>query len=304
MPRATPIHDLQAFLAIVRERSFTRAADQLGVSPSALSHSLRGLESRLGLRLLNRTTRSVAPTEAGERLLQRIGPSFAEIDHALQAVSALRDKPAGTVRITSGDHAANTILWPALAKLLPRYPDVRVEINVDYGLVDIVAERFDAGVRFGEQIEKDMVAVPIGPEMRMAVVGAPAYFATHPAPKKPDELTGHDCINLRLPTRGGLYAWEFEKRKRALKVHVSGQFACNNVYQALRAALAGFGLAYLPEDMAQPHVDARRLHRVLADWCPPFAGYHLYYPHRRQPSPAFAVVVAALREQWRAAGGG
>lgn len=302
MPRVTPIHDLQAFLAIVRARSFTRAADQLGVSPSALSHSLRGLESRLGLRLLNRTTRSVAPTEAGERLLQRIGPSFDEIDHALQTLSALRDKPAGTVRITSGDHAADTILWPALVQLLPRYPDVHVEINVDYGLVDIVAERFDAGVRFGEQVEKDMVAVPIGPEMRMAVVGAPAYFATHPVPRKPDELTGHDCINLRLPTRGGLYAWEFEKRKRELKVHVDGQFACNNVYQALRAALAGFGLAYLPEDMARPHLDARRLQRVLADWCPPFAGYHLYYPHRRQPSPAFAVVVAALRDHWRAAG--
>lgn len=212
----------------------------------------------------------------------------------------MRDKPAGTVRITSGDHAADTILWPALVQLLPRYPDVHVEINVDYGLVDIVAERFDAGVRFGEQVEKDMVAVPIGPEMRMAVVGAPAYFATHPVPRKPDELTGHDCINLRLPTRGGLYAWEFEKRKRALKVHVDGQFACNNVYQALRAALAGFGLAYLPEDMARPHLDARRLQRVLADWCPPFAGYHLYYPHRRQPSPAFAVVVAALRDHWRA----
>ena len=235
------VNDLLAFLAVARERSFTRAAAQLGVSQSALSHTIRGLEERLGLRLLTRTTRSVAPTEAGERLLRTVGPRFEEIDAELAALSELRDKPAGTIRITAGEHAAETILWPALAKLLPDYPDIKVEVIVDYGLTDIVAERYDAGVRLGEQVAKDMIAVRIGPDMRMAVVGAPSYFARRPRPKTPQDLTAHDCINLRLPTYGGLYAWEFEKRGRELKVRVEGQLVFNNIALRLNAALAGLG---------------------------------------------------------------
>ena len=266
-----------------RERSFTRAAAKLGVSQSALSHTIRGLEARLGVRLLTRTTRSVAPTEAGERLLRTVGPRLDEIDAELAALSALREKPAGTIRITAGEHAAETILWPALARLLPDYPDIKVEIIVDYGLTDIVAERYDAGVRLGEQVAKDMVAVRIGPDMRMAVVGAPAYFASGRSRKTPQDLTEHACINLRLPTYGGLYAWEFEKDGRELKVRVEGQLVFNNAALLLKAALAGFGLAYVPEDQVQPHIAEGRLVRVLADWCPPFAGYHLYYPSRRQP---------------------
>jgi len=222
MPRRS-VNDLLAFLAVAKEQSFTRAAAKLGVSQSALSHTIRGLEERLGLRLLTRTTRSVAPTEAGERLLRTVGPRFDEIDAKLAALSELREKPAGTIRITTGEHAAEAILWPALAKLLPHYPDVKVELMIDYGLTDIVAERYDAGVRLGEQVAKDMIAVRIGPDMRMAVVGAPSYFAKRPPPKKPQDLTAHDCINLRLPTYGGLYAWEFEKRGRELKVRVEGQ---------------------------------------------------------------------------------
>ncbi len=294
MPR-DHVSDLLAFLAVARERSFTRAAARLGVSQSALSHTVRGLEARLGLRLLTRTTRSVAPTEAGERLLLNVAPRFEEIEAELTALTAMRDKPAGTIRITSGDHAADTILWPALSKLLPRYPDIKVEIDIDYGLVDIVAERFDAGVRFGEQVEKDMIAVRIGPDMRMAVVGALSYLAQRTAPKTPQDLTGHLCINLRLPTYGGLYAWEFEKGNRELKVRVEGQLIFNSIDQILEAALAGFGLAYVPEDLAQPHLASGRLARVLQDWCPPFPGYHLYYPSRRQTSPAFALLVDALR---------
>lgn len=294
MPRAD-INDLLAFLAIAREHSFTKAAAKLRVSPSALSHSLRGLESRLGLRLLNRTTRSVSPTEAGERLLQRLGPRFEEIETELAALSELRDKPAGTLRITATDHVADTILLPKLAPLLADYPDIKVEIVTDMRLTDIVAQRFDAGVREGEQVAKDMIAIPIGPPLRMAVVGAQAYFEKNPAPKNPRELTAHNCINLRLPTRGGLYAWEFEKRRRALNVHVDGQLVCNNPATMLRAALAGFGLAYVLEDAARPFVDDGHLVRVLEDWCPPFPGYHLYYPSRRQHSPAFALLVDALR---------
>lgn len=294
MPREN-VNDLIAFLAVAKERSFTRAAAQLGVSQSALSHTVRGLEERLGLRLLTRTTRSVSPTEAGERLLQTIGPRFEEVETELAALSELRDKPAGTVRITAGEHAADTVLWPALAKVLPDYPDIKVEIIVDYGLTDIVAERYDAGVRLGEQVAKDMIAVRIGPDMRMAVVGAPAYFAKRKPPKTPQDLTAHDCINLRLPTYGGLYAWEFDKNGRELKVRVEGQFVFNTSALRLNAVLAGFGLAYLPEDQVLAHIADGRLVRVLADWCPPFSGCHLYYPSRRQHSPAFAVLVEALR---------
>ena len=294
MPR-TNTNDLVAFLAVAKECSFTRAAAQLGVSQSALSHTIRGLEERLGLRLLTRTTRSVAPTEAGERLLRTVGPRFEEIDAELSALSELREKPAGTIRITIGEHAAETILWPALAKLLPRYPDIKVELAIDYGLTDIVAERYDAGVRLGEQVAKDMIAVRIGPDLRMAVVGAPSYFKRHPPPKKPQDLTAHDCINIRLPTRGGIYAWEFEKRGRGLKVRVDGQLVFNNIGLRLNAVLAGLGLAYLPEDQVKKQIADGRLIRVLADWCPPFSGYHLYYPSRRQHAPAFAVLVEALR---------
>jgi DNA-binding transcriptional LysR family regulator len=291
----TSVNDLLAFLAVARERSFTRAAAQLGVSQSALSHTIRGLEERLGLRLLTRTTRSVSPTEAGERLLRTVGPRFDEIDAELAALNELREKPAGTIRITASEYAADLILWPALAKLLPEYPDIKVEIVIDYGLTDIVAERYDAGVRLGEQVAKDMIAVRIGPDMRMAVVGAPSYFAKRKQPQTPQDLTAHDCINLRLPTYGGLYAWEFEKDGRELKVRVEGQFVFNNVALRLNAALAGFGLAYLPEEQVQAHIAEGRLVRVLADWCPPFSGCHLYYPSRRQPTPAFALLVDALR---------
>jgi DNA-binding transcriptional LysR family regulator len=289
------LNDLLAFLAVARERSFTRAAAQLGVSQSALSHTIRGLEERLGLRLLTRTTRSVSPTAAGERLLQHVGPRFEEIEAELEALGELREKPSGTIRITATDYAADTVLWPRLTKLLREYPDIRVEIVIDYGLTDIVAARYDAGVRLGEQVAKDMIAVRIGPDMRMAVVAAPSYFAQRSPPKTPRELTSHNCINLRLPTRGGLYAWEFEKSKRQLKVHVEGQLIFNATTQMLNAALAGFGLAYVPEDLARPHVAEGLLQRVLEEWCPPFSGYHLYYPSRRQISPAFAVMVEALR---------
>ncbi len=289
------LNDLLAFKTVGQERSFTRAAAKLGVSQSALSHTIRGLEERLGLRLLTRTTRSVAPTEAGERLLQTVSPRLEEIEAEIAALSALRERPAGTIRITATDYAADTILWPKLAKFLPDYPDIKVEIVIDYGLTDIVAGRFDAGVRAGEQIAKDMIAVPIGPDLRMAVVGAPAYFKTRDAPRHPHDLIAHNCINLRLPTRGGLYAWEFEKDGRDLRVHVEGQLTFNGTFQMLNAALGGFGLAYITEDLARPHLAKGRLRRVLADWCPPYAGYHLYYPSRRQATPAFTLLVDALR---------
>ena len=289
------LDDLLAFVAVGRERSFTKAAAKLGVSQSALSHTIRELEERLGVRLLTRTTRSVAPTEAGERLLRTVAPRFEEIEAELDAVSELREKPAGTIRITAIDYVADTILWPKLAKFLPEYPDIKVEITVDYGLTDIVAQRYDAGVRSGEQVAKDMIAVRIGPDMRMAVVGAPSYFAKRSPPKKPQDLTDHNCINLRLPTYGGLYAWEFEKGGRELKVRVEGQLVLNGTMQMLNAALAGFGLAYVPEDLAQPHLAKGLLKRVLEDWCPTYSGYHLYYPSRRQPSAAFALLVDALR---------
>ena len=293
------LNDLSAFVAVARERSFTKAAAKLAVSQSALSHTIRGLEERLGLRLLTRTTRSVSPTEAGERLFQTVRPRLEEIDAEIAALSELREKPSGTIRITAVEHAADTVLWPRLAKLLRQYPDIKVEIVIDYGPTDIVAERYDAGVRLGEQVAKDMIAVRIGPDQRMAVVAAPAYFVKRSLPSTPRELIGHNCINLRLLTRGGLYAWEFEKGKRQLRAHVEGQLIFNGTTQILNAALAGFGLAYVPEDLAQPYLSKGRLKRVLEDWCPPFSGYHLYYPSRRQPTPAFAVLVEALRYRAR-----
>jgi DNA-binding transcriptional LysR family regulator len=288
------LNAVTAFLAVANERSFTRAAARLGISQSALSHTVRGLEERLGLRLLTRTTRSVAPTEAGERLVRSVGPRLEEIDSELAALSELRDKPSGTIRITAGEHAAEAILWPALAKLLRRYPDIKVELVIDYGLIDIVAERYDAGVRLGEQVAKDMIAVRIGPDFRMAVVGAPSYFANRPKPKNPQDLTAHDCINIRLPTHGGIYPWEFEKRGRAVRVRVEGQLIFNNIGLRMNAVLAGLGLAYLPEDQVREHVAKGRLVHVLADWCPPFSGYHLYYPSRRQAASALALLVEAL----------
>jgi DNA-binding transcriptional LysR family regulator len=289
------LNDLLAFFAVAQERSFTKAAAKLGVSQSALSHTLRELEARLGVRLLTRTTRSVSPTEAGERLLRTVEPHFAEIEVELAAIRELREKPAGTIRITATEYAVDAILLPKLAKLLPAYPDIKVEITIDYGLTDIVAQRYDAGVRSGEQVAKDMIAVRIGPDMRMAVVGAPAYFKARGEPKKPQDLIDHNCIALRLPTHGGLYAWEFEKNGRDLRVRIDGQLTCNTTAQMLNAALAGLGLAYVPEGLAQLHFAKGRLKRVLADWCLPYSGYHLYYPSRRQPSAAFALLVEALR---------
>lgn len=289
------ITDLLAFRAVARERSFTRAAAQLGVSPSALSHTIRALEERLGIRLLTRTTRSVAPTAAGERLLGTIAPRFDEIEAELAALSELRDKPAGTVRINATAHAIETVLWPKLAPLIREFPDIQVELVADIGMVDIVAERFDAGVRIGEYVAKDMIAVRIGPDMRMAVVGAPAYFARSEKPQSPEALASHDCINLRLPTRGGLYAWEFEKRGRVLNVRVDGRLVFNDPDMMIRAALDGFGLAYVLEDRVETDLAAGRLVRVLEDWCDTYSGYHLYYPSRRQQSPAFALIVEALR---------
>jgi DNA-binding transcriptional LysR family regulator len=291
----TNVNDLVAFLAVARERSFTKAAAGLGVSQSALSHTVSALEERLGIRLLTRTTRSVSPTETGERLLRTLSPHFEEIEAELAAVTELREKPAGTIRITAGEHSAISILWPSLARVLPDYPDIKVEIIIDYGMKDIIAERYDAGVRLGEQVAKDMIAVRIGPEMRMAVVGSPGYFAKRKRPRTPQDLTEHDCINLRLPTYGGLYAWEFEKGGRELKVRVEGRLVFNNIALRRNAALAGLGLTYLPEDRVQIHIAEGRLIRVLDDWCPSFPGYHLYYPTRRQSSPAFAVLVDGLR---------
>ena len=288
-------NDLLAFVAVARERSFTKAAAKLGVSQSALSHTVRGVEARLGIRLLTRTTRSVSPTEAGERLLTTVGQRFDEIESELEALRELRDKPAGSIRITAHEHSLSSVLLPALAKFLPNYPDINVEVTVDYGLTDIVSQRFDAGVRAGGQVEKDMIAVRIGPDLRMAVVGAPSYFTTRPLPRKPQDLTEHSCICLRLPTHGGLYAWEFEKGRRELRVRVEGQLVLNGSPQMVNAALAGLGLAYVPEDMAQPYIDAGTLIRVLEDWCLPYTGYHLYYPSRRQTRPAFALLVDTLR---------
>lgn len=294
MPRQN-VNDLLAFRAVARERSFTRAAAQLGVSTSALSHTVRGLEERLGVRLLTRTTRSVAPTEAGERLLGVIGPHFDEIEAGLAALSDLRDKPAGTIRITCADHPAETVLWPALERFLPKYPDIHIEVSVDDTPVDIVEERFDAGVRLGEQVAKDMISVPISPQVRMAVVGSPAYFEAHGKPCTPHDLATHRCINVRLRSRGGLYPWEFEKDGRELKVRVEGQAAFNDARLLIKAARAGLGLAYVFSDLVEADLAGGDLVEVLADWTPPFTGYHLYYPSRRHHSPAFALLVEALR---------
>jgi DNA-binding transcriptional LysR family regulator len=289
------LDELAALVAVGRERSFTKAAAKLGVSQSALSQTIRQLEGRLGLRLLTRTTRSVSPTQAGDRLIRVAGPRFEEIDAELAAVTELRDKPAGSIRITATDYATDTVLWPKLTKFLRNYPDIKVEIITDYGLTDIVSERYDAGVRAGEQVAKDMIAVRIGPDLRMAVVASTNYFKQKQEPKKPQDLIGHNCINLRLPTHGGLYAWEFEKAGRELRVRVEGQLTFNGTWQMLNAALDGFGIAYVPEDVAQPYLTKGRLKRVLEEWCQPYPGYHIYYPSRRQTSAAFGLLLDALR---------
>lgn len=289
------LDDLAAFAAVGHERSFTKAAAKLRVSQSALSQTVRALEERIGVRLLTRTTRSVAPTEAGERLLRTLAPRLEEIEAELGALQEMRSKPAGTVRITATEFAIDTILMPKLAPVLRDNPDLHVEFIVDYGLTNIVQERYDAGVRSGEQVAKDMIAVRIGPDMRMAVVGAPSYFKDRAEPKRPQDLLAHNCINLRLPTHGSLYAWEFEKGTREVKVRVEGQLTCNTTAQLLMAALTGFGLAYVPEGMVDAHIAKRRLKRVLADWCQPYSGYHLFYPSRRQTSAAFGLVAEALR---------
>ncbi|MFO1061797.1 MAG: LysR family transcriptional regulator [Dongiaceae bacterium] len=299
--RRAELGDLTAFVVVAEERSFTRAAARMGTSQSALSQTVRRLEARLGLRLLTRTTRSVSPTEAGQRLLEGLRPAFDQIDSQVSALSALREKPAGTVRITAGPHAARTVLMPAIERLLPDLPDVSVELSVDAGLRDIVADRFDAGVRLGEQVAKDMIAVRIGPDLSMAVVGAPAYLARHGRPRTPHDLTRHNCISIRFPTLGSLYVWEFEKAGRALHVRVEGQLILNDTRLMVQAACAGCGLACVFEGEVAPELADGRLVRLLADWTPPFAGYHLYYPSRRQPSPAFSLVAAALRYRGPAA---
>ncbi|HEX8044963.1 LysR family transcriptional regulator [Rhizobium sp.] len=291
------VNDLLAFLVVARERSFTKAAAKLGMSQSGLSHTVRGLEERLGLRLLTRTTRSVAPTPEGERLLTTIGPRFEEIEGELIALTDLREKPAGTIRITAEDFAIDHVLWPKLRKVLHDYPDIKVEFVIDYGLTDIVAERFDAGVRLGEIVSQGMIAVRISREQRMIVVGSPDYLKRRPVPVVPQELTNHSCINLRLPTRGGLYVWEFEKDGQELRVRVDGQMTCNGITQILNMAIDGYGLGFVPEDLARPEVDAGRVVEVLGDWCPYYPGYHLVYPSRRQASAAFTVILEALRDR-------
>lgn len=288
-------NDLLAFRAVAMERSFTRAAAQMGVSTSALSHAVRGLEERLNIRLLNRTTRTVVPTDAGERLLATVSALFDGVEAELARLGELRDKPSGTIRITTSAHAAKTILEPALRPLLAAYPDLTVELSADAGFIDIVAERFDAGVRLGETIAQDMIALRIGPDMRMAAAASPAYLAQHNAPLTPHDLSRHNCINLRFPTYGGLYAWEFEKDGHALNVRVEGQLIVNDTTLALQAAIDGIGICYVTDDQVLPLIAGGRLIRVLEDWCPPFPGYHLYYPSRRQHSSAFAVLIEALR---------
>jgi DNA-binding transcriptional LysR family regulator len=293
--RREELVDLNAFLTVAEEQSFTRAAAKLGTSQSALSHTIRRLETRIGVRLLTRTTRNVSPTEAGERLLGTLRPAIDSIGTQLASLSELREKPAGTIRITTSEHAANTILWPALETLLPDYPDIHVELSIDSGLADIVTERFDAGVRLGEALAKDMIATRIGPDLRMAVVGSPAYFRKRSIPRKPQDLAEHQCINLRMLSAGGLYAWELEKDSREVRVRVEGQLAFNNVGMIVRAATAGFGLGFVMEDQVKAYLADGRLVRVLEDWCPSFPGYHLYYPSRRQPSAAFALLIETLR---------
>lgn len=287
--------DLLAFLAVARERSFTRAAAKLRMSQPSLSQLILGLEERLGVRLLNRTTRSVTPTRIGEQLLLKIGPRFEEIDQELATLIELRDKPAGSIRISATDYAARMILMPALAKFLPKYPDIKVEVSIDYGLTDIIATQFDAGIRLGELVAKDMIAVRVGPDVRIAVVAAPSYLNNRKKPLAPRDLTDHNCINFRFMQSGGLFVWRFEKNRRKLNVRVDGQLVFNDATALLDAVLKGFGVAYLPEQYAMPHLSSGELVRVLADWCPSLSGYHLYYPSRRQPSPGFSVLVDAIR---------
>jgi DNA-binding transcriptional LysR family regulator len=287
--------DLSAFLAVAEERSFTRAAAKLGTSQSALSHTVRRLEERLGMRLLTRTTRSVSPTEAGERLAATLRPAFDDIDMRIAALSELREKPAGTLRISSSGHAAETILWPKLKQLMLDYPDVQVELSIDPQFVDIVGERFDAGVRLGERVEKDMIAMRIGPDLRMAIVGSPDYLSRHGKPKTPQDLVHHNCLNMRMATSGGLYVWELEKKGQSMNVRVNGQFACNDPSYNLDAALEGYGLTFVMENRVMPEIEQGRLVRVLEDWCDPFPGYHLFYPSRRQHSQAFSILLEALR---------
>jgi DNA-binding transcriptional LysR family regulator len=292
------INDLVAFVAVARERSFTRAAAKMGVSQSALSHTIRLLEARLGVRLLTRTTRAVSPTDAGERLLAGIGPQFDEIEAQVDALNDLRDKPAGTIRIAAADYAIKHVLWPKLRKFLPQYPDIKVELVLDNGLTDIVTERFDAGVRMGEHLAKDMISARIGPDFCLAVVGSPSYFANRAEPAHPKDLISHACINFRLPSSGGLYAWEFEEDGREIRIRVEGQLAFNNIFDSLEATLDGFGLAYIPEEIILPYVADGRLVRVLQSFSPYWDGYHLYYPSRRQSSPAFVALLDALRHRY------
>ncbi len=289
--------DILAFIAVARDKSFTRAAAKLGVSQSALSHSMRSLESRLGIRLLTRTTRNVSTTEAGERILNRIAPRFEDIDTELECLSELRDKPAGLIRISCSDHAAKTLIWPKITPVLETYPDIRIEVNVDNGFTNIVSGRFDAGVRLGEAVEKDMIAVKIGPECRMAVAGTPEYLEKHGRPEQPEDLLKHECIAMRMVSSGGVYDWELDNGEREVNVKTRGQVICNNTYLIRQAALDGFGLAFLPEDLFADDFKAGKLERVLEDWCMPFPGYHLYYPNRNNHAPAFSAVVDALRHR-------
>jgi DNA-binding transcriptional LysR family regulator len=293
MPRDT-INDILAFLAVARERSFTRAASKLAVSQSALSQTIRALEEEMGVRLLTRTTRSVSPTEAGERLLQTVAPRFEDIEDELNAVSEMGGKPKKSIRITAIDYAVDAVLWPSLAKLLPSHPELKIEIDVDYGLTDIVAERFDMGVRWGDQVAKEMTAVRIAPDQRIVIVGHPSYISLRPIPSEPQDLLHHNCITLRLAS-GGIYAWELSKDGCDLQVHVEGQSTFNGTYQMLNAALSGCGLAFVPDDLARPHVEEGRLQYVLEDWFPTFPGFHAYFPQRRRQSIALQLVVEAIR---------
>ncbi len=293
--RRDELGDLQVFLAVCEERSFTRAAARLGTSQSALSYTVKRLEERLGLRLLTRTTRNVSPTEVGEQLAATLRPAFDDIETHLDSLNVFREKPAGTIRITSSRIAARDILYPKVAQLMAEYPDIKIEISLDQRLTDIVAERFDAGVRLGERVEKDMIAVPIGPEMRLAVAGSPDYIKRYGQPKSPHELTDHRCINMRLPTLGGLYVWEFEKKGRPINVRVDGQFICDDPEMVIEAARDGLGLCCMPYSHIEALIERGELVSVLEDWLPPFPGYHLYYPSRRQTSPAFALLLKALR---------
>lgn len=289
-------NELQIFLVVARERSFTKAAGKLGVSQSALSHAIKALEERLNIRLLTRTTRSVAPTEAGERIIACLEPRIADLEQELASLLQLNGTTSGNIRLSAGEHAVQSLVWPKLKPFLKKYPQINVELNVDNGFVDIVDGRFDAGVRLGESVDKDMIAVRIGPDMRMVVVGTPSYFAAHPVPETPHELQHHRCINMRLPTAGGLYHWEFEREGKPLRVKVEGQVTFNQLAEKIDAVLSGFGIAFVPEDSVQDYITSGELIQVLHDWCPSFPGYYLYYPSRKQHPPAFALMIDALRD--------